>query len=188
MKSESTNLYKAMTPCELGAVAFHYCTKEGSERELERIAHAVPHRSYRGPDITFKTSLEAYTEFAVVWGLGHWQLRYRAMAAMGSMIALRCQKSEARALQQTINALWRTEAELLAMDAVLEDLCPDHGLDPADVRRITDTEPYQPVITSDKLIANPEYRETMRTRLSALLPIFDGGSRYGGAPKSAGGL
>lgn len=171
MKLDVEDLYERLSPRELAAMAFHYCAVPGhTERELEQIENAVPRRDYRGPDIAYKSAFTAFSSFATVWALSHWQHRHRHAAVMGWLLAVRNKKGDARIVQQAVDMLWEVEGQLLAMDHALEDLCEAHGIDPADVRRIASTEPYVPIIKSDTLIANPEYLEEVRESLSQLLP------------------
>lgn len=169
MKPDIEKLYERLTPRELAAMAFHYCATPDSGHELKKIENAVPYRDYRLRDISFRSAVAAYSEAATIWGLLHWQTRTRAAAASGSLLAVRALKGNKAVIRQTIHALWKYEGQLLALDKVLEELSKEHGLDPEDVRRLANTELYTPIIESDKLIPNPEFREEIHAMLSQML-------------------
>ncbi|MHB8622072.1 MAG: hypothetical protein ACYC9J_00440 [Sulfuricaulis sp.] len=171
MKPDIENMYDRLTPRELAAIAFHYYATPGdTERELQQIYDAVPRRDYSGLDLEFKNWDIAFIGFATTWSLLYWQVRCRDMALMGYWLGVQAQKDKTHVIPLIDYALWEIAGQLLALDRVLEDICAEHGIDPADVRWIADTEPYKPIIKSDKLIPNPELREELHAKLSQLFP------------------
>lgn len=162
-----TKLYDALTNKERAILSFHHLG--GPDGEIQRILATVPRQAYEGPNHEYREWIHGITSLVSIWAIEHWQLRCAAVAAMSGASIARHAGDEARA-DKFNKQLWSLESYLLGLDRALEDVCNGHGIDAAAVRKQADTEPYRPIIESDKLIANPEYREELRARLSQLLP------------------
>jgi hypothetical protein len=167
MKSNGiTKLYAELTNKERAAISFRYMA-EGNEIEVDRIVASVPRFTYRCPDYEYRAWLYA---FFSVWSIGameHWQCRSRAVAAMcGAQIQLLQKQKGSVSKFIAAQQLW--ESRLLALDAALEAVCEEHGIDVDAMRGLTETEAYRPV--SRDLTPDSEYQERTRDNIRMLLP------------------
>src|SRR5574338_509983 len=157
-------LYERLTNKERAALAFRYMT-DINELELERVAAAVPMKTYQCPDMEYQRWLDGFACMAALWAIEHWQTFSRKLAALGAMHIMIARKEPEKA-QAMIEAHEKWESRLLALDRALLAICEEHGLDPDAVRRMAGADPFTPLYA---LEPDAEYQETMQASLSRLL-------------------
>jgi hypothetical protein len=96
----------------------------------------------------------------------HWQCRFRAMATLyGAQIRLRQERMGDVSKYLDAHELW--ESRLLALDAALDAVCKEHGVDVDTLRRFTDTEVYRPM--SRDLKPDAEYQKRTQDDFRSLI-------------------
>lgn len=140
MQKRINQLYETLTNKERAALAFQYLT-DTNELELGRVRSAVPMKSYSCPDEEFQKWFDRFFNMSAFWGLDHWQGNSRRLAAW--CLIIRRTEPDESAEMHSIFVSW--ERYLLALDEALNAICARHGIDPEAVRKVTDTEPFQPL-------------------------------------------
>lgn len=138
-----TKAYRGLTPDQLAALAFHYMTG-ANDLEFQRVADAVPLKDYRCPDVAYQARLDGFMRFAAYWAIEYWRLRTRKAETLGGALAALRRNNDGQA-DALIEAHEKAESCLLALDAALLAICADNSIDPADVRRMADVEPFKPM-------------------------------------------
>lgn len=138
-----TKAYRGLNTDQLAALAFHYIS-DGNALESRRLCDAVPMKDYRCLDAAYEARLDSLMWFSARWAIEHWRWRCRSAETLaGALAAVHSdgydEKAET-ALERHENA----EKCLLALDAVLLDVCRDHGIDPGDVRKLAGAQPFAP--------------------------------------------
>jgi hypothetical protein len=166
MKSENrfAKLYKELTSKEQAATAFTYASN-ADQMALERVAAAVPLESYRGLGMDYLRWFNAFSHLGAIWALSYWKNACRLLGA-GMMTHSAVNDRNLGEALKMIAVQEQAESRLRALDNVLEELCGEHGLDPAAVRSMAGTEPPD---LSRHIEPDAEYQTTMRVELSRLL-------------------
>ncbi len=168
MKTEGLEqLYHHLTPSELARMAFN--TNSPGSADLARIIAAVPRRQYLDLDAEYRAWSQSLYSAALIWTILHCRVHFCVMAASAGF-SNAIHEGEVAVSKTMFDELWDWESRLLAVDCALDDFCNAHGLNPETVRGIAKTERYEPIIGSNKLIPNPEFREEIRQRLAEWLP------------------
>lgn len=157
-------LYEGLTNKERAVLAFHYMT-DINELELERVAAAVPMKTYECSDMEYRQWLNSLADMAALWAIEHWKTYSSKLAALGAL-HLMIARNELDEVQAMMDAHEKWESHLLALDCALLAICEEHGVDPAAVRRMAGANPFDPV---SALEPDAEYQATMQTNLSRLL-------------------
>lgn len=157
-------LYEGLTNKERAALAFRYMT-DTNELELERVAAAVPMKTYECPDMEYQRWLNGFGDMAALWAIEHWQTYSRKLAALWALHLMIARK-ELDKVQAMMEAHEKWESHLLALDRALVAICEEHGIDPDAVRRMAGADPFDPLYA---LEPDVEYQATMQANLSRLL-------------------
>lgn len=157
-------LYEGLTNKERAALAFRHMTAV-NELELERVAAAVPTKTYECPDMEYQRWLNGFADMAAMWAIEHWKTYSRKLAALGALHLMIARK-ELDKVQAMMDAHEKWESHLLALDRALLAICEEHGIDPDAVRRMAGADPFEPVYA---LEPDAEYQATMQANLSRLL-------------------
>jgi hypothetical protein len=99
----------------------------------DRIVATVPSKVYRTQDLEFSDRLRHLGDMATFWGLHHW----REMTAMTAALALvdHAWQTENNDLgEQYFEGFQNAQSHLVALDAMLENICAENGVDPEAVR------------------------------------------------------
>ena len=118
--------------------------------EVERIARSMPIVNYRGRDPQHLRWLNDFSEMASAWATLHWRGRCATPTVMWAGYAF-MRQDEYEQAYELFEAASQGEARLLAVDAALDSLCTDHGIDPNAVRKLAGTETYQQIRKSDDM-------------------------------------
>lgn len=150
-----TKAYRGLDADQLAALAFHY-SAEANELELKRLEDAVPLKDYRCPDVKYQARMDSLFRLSAFWGIEHWRSRCRKAELLGAALAARRRankQTEEKApdaieadekADELLDAHEQAERHLLALDAALVAICKGKGIDPADVRKLADTKPFEP--------------------------------------------
>ena len=172
-----TTAYKGLNADQLAALAFHYLADE-NELEFKRVASAVPSQDYhyRCPDETYQAKLDGLTRLAAHWSTEYWRLRCRKSEILGAaLVALRrigdkkgddLIAAEERA-DDLLYAHEQAEIALLSLDAALDAVCQDKGVDPSDMRKRTGAMPF--ISKRQHIAPDAELRAAMETAFFKLL-------------------
>jgi hypothetical protein len=160
-----TKAYRGLTADQLAALAFHY-SADANELELSRVADAVPLKEYRCPDVNYQVRLDGFTRFSACWSIEHWRLRCRKAELLGGALAALRRGDDEKA-DELLDAHEYAEKCLLALDGALLTICKEHGIDPADVRRMAGTEPFK--ARRADVEADAELQATMQSALGQIV-------------------
>jgi len=162
-----TRAYRGLAADQLAALAFHYMSG-ANELEFKRLADAVPLKDYRCPDVAYQARLDGFTRFSAYWAIEHWRLRTRKAEMLGAALAAIRRNDDEKA-DTLLDAHEQAEGCLLALDAALLAICADNSIDPADVRRMADAEPYKPM--REATTADGEVQAAMQSAFAQLLAV-----------------
>ena len=159
-----SKLYDALSSREKAAAVFA-CLMRFDTTTADRIIATVPTRTYRTPDLDYSDRLSRLGDMSSFWGLNHW----REMTVMTAAAALMCRawQTENDDLgEQTFEGFQKAQAHLVALDAMLEDICDENGLDQEAVRMMAGVpETYTPIGDPPP---DPEFDAEFRGILSRL--------------------
>jgi len=147
-----TKLYASLTAKQRAALMFNHSVAV-DELEVERIAHSVPVVNYRGRDPEHFGWLSDISRMASAWATLHWRGRCATLTSMWAGHALMRQHAYEQADESFAEAN-QGEARLLALDAALDSVCREHGIDAKVVRNLAGTEVYRatrPGVAADLL-------------------------------------
>ena len=127
-----SKLYDALTSGEKAAAVFA-CLMRFDTTTADRIIATVPTKTYRTLDLDYSDRLSRLGDMSSFWGLQHW----REMTVMTSAMSLvsRAWQTENDDLgAQAFEGFQKAQAHLVALDAMLEDICNENGVDPEAIR------------------------------------------------------
>jgi|GEM_PF-2911590 len=159
MKRDSlAKAYHGLTSAELADLSFKYVC-DANELELTRLADAVPIVLKRGPHPDFKERYDSLFNAASWWAVERWKTEARLNASFGVYVATDDQALATKSRERC--EAW--ESYLLALDIVLDDVGPVHGLDPEAVRKLAGCGRFEPMIIDEPQPRHVElYKETLR--------------------------
>jgi hypothetical protein len=164
MKHSINKLYEGLTNQERAAIAFHYALSHNLA-ELQRVADATPKKCYQCTDMEFQGMTERYFMFASAWAIEHWQKCAQMFLAFASAnVAARSGD-----LDQTVTEhgnVKKFEAQLIALDRVLQEVCDNNGLSPDDVHGFANSVPFTPAWSKEP---DEVYQNVMRGKFSLLI-------------------
>lgn len=175
-QDQITAAYKGLNADQMAALAFHYLSEENN-LEFKRLGDAVPLSDYRyrGPDEAYQARLDGVRRFAEGWATEYWRLRcYKAEMLGATLAAVRRGVDDEKA-DALLDAHGQAESYLLALDVAMTEVCDDHGIDPADVRRMSGAEAFKP--RREGTTPDADYLAAMRAglaKLAALPPAIAG--------------
>jgi hypothetical protein len=114
--------------------------------EADRISNLVPLKIYRLPDPEHVDHFERLRRATLYYGMERWRYEAHCLAASGIVVHFFRSEDEQdqERCQQCFEAWEVWETRLLSLDAALESVCAQHGVDIADVRRMAGVDgPYQ---------------------------------------------
>jgi hypothetical protein len=159
-----SKLYDALTPGEKAAAVFA-CIARFDTTTADRIVATVATKTYRMLDNDYRERLFHLGDLATFWGLQHWRELARMMAAIGLMT--RAWHADKDALgEEAYEAFQNAQSRLVALDAMLTDICDKNGIDPEAVRVLAGVpDKFQPL---DDLTADPDFDTEIRGILTRL--------------------
>jgi hypothetical protein len=130
---EITRLYGRLRGAEAASLAFAAIATD-NETEAERIGAALPlHQA-----TAYTERMHALHRLAACYGLRYWQMRCALVGAVSMRLHLRENPTEGQEWQDRRMHL---SACLVALERALEEVCGRHGVDPAAIRRMAETDP-----------------------------------------------
>jgi hypothetical protein len=127
-----SKLYDALTSKEKGAAVFA-CLMRFDTATADRIIATVPVRTYRTLDLDYSDRLSRLGDMATFWGLHHWREMTRMTASM-SLVNQAWQTENNDLGEQAFEGFQNAQSHLVALDAMLNDICTENGVDPEAVR------------------------------------------------------
>jgi len=153
-----------LTSKEKGAAVFA-CLMRFDTATADRIVATVPTKTYRTLDLDYSDRLSRLGDLGSFWGLHHW----REMTAMTSAMSLvthawHAENDDLGA--QAFEGFQKAQSHLVALDAMLEDICAENGVDPEAVRMMAGVkETFSPI---GEPPPDPEFDAEFRGILSTL--------------------
>lgn len=162
-------LYAGLTNKERAVLAFRHLVEQNAT-EVERIAATVPCATYTSLDTEYLQWLNGLAHLASAWGLEHWQLQTRRLAALcGAHCALEVAGEELASAMIWMGRL--SESRLLALDLAIEEICKQHGVAVAAVRQWASAEPFSPHWAD--VVPDPDFLDQLRESFAALLSSME---------------
>ncbi len=154
-----SKLYASLTSKEQAALSFDYLMK-GDELEQSRIASAMPMQHFTGFPLEYRQTLDGMGMVAMLYAIEHWRnvamvniylagavaKSANAIAAtrfLGDEAALQC--AEYQEWRATVDALENHETMLHSIEAAIDELCAEHAISPAAIRKMAGTRVYAPI-------------------------------------------
>lgn len=166
-------MYENLNSKEKALLCFHYSTV-GNTTEADRIAAMVPWRTYKMREAEFLDWLQAVHCVAEFWGWQHWRLQAKRLAALGGM-QIMLQRNDLKQIEAFTEAFEQWEAQLLALDAALDSVCRQHGINAHSIRAVSGGGSFRALNTFSA--PDPEYLEEIE---SGLLALLEGVGRHSG--------
>jgi hypothetical protein len=164
-KKRLAKLYEDLTERERARLAFHYLAND-NEAEVDRIVATIPRETFRVPAAGFMDYFDGCRWMAVLWSVNHWIARQRVSAATAAVLVGFHRKDDDLVDEMTERVrVW--ESSLVALDDALDAVCKEHDIDPADIRRLTDAEPYSAIRPDVK--PDPEIFELRKQQLETAI-------------------
>lgn len=136
--------YEGLTMSERVALAFHFHARD-NELEVLRLRDALP-REAKGRAIqALAYGIERWRSVAAFYGVNYWRLRALANEAIvATHIAANREPANAPegATLTLVDHAIDLQSRLVALDRALIAVCSENGIDPADIRYVSATEPY----------------------------------------------
>jgi hypothetical protein len=164
-KPQIAKLYDGLTDQERARLAFHFLAHD-NEAEVDRIVATVPREVFRVPAAGFMDYFDGCRWMAVLWSVNHWIARQRVSVATAGVLVGFARKDH-DIIDEMSERVRAWESSLVALDDALDAVCKDHDIDPADIRRLTDAEPYFSIRPSAK--PDPEIFELRKQQLESAL-------------------
>ena len=158
-------LYGDLTHRERARLAFHYLVHD-NETEVDRIVATVPREAFRVPAAGFMDYFDGCKAMAMQWSVNHWITRHRVAAATAGLLVGFARKDD-KVIDEMAERACVWEAALVALDDALDTVCKAHDIDPADIRRLTDAEPYSSI--RPDVEPDPEIFELRKQQLESAL-------------------
>jgi len=156
-----SRLYATLTNRERAILVFKHLV-EGDKEEVRRIVGSVPMKSYRCADLEYERLYDGIWDMGKAYEAEYWFLE--AMASRRMLGGLYLDKrGETEESEKAFQDFSEYAMEAQALDAALEDICEEQGLDVSVVRKFggTDGELYfRPKDLDQEMI------EKYKTRLS----------------------
>lgn len=134
--------YIGLDANQMAALAFHYIVDD-DELEFSRLSSSIPLKYYRCPDVIYQDALDQLKVFASAWALEYWQARCH-MAELLSASLAKTLLDDYEMSDLYLDQHGQAEIHLLTLDTVLESVCEQLRINPADVRKLADIKPYKP--------------------------------------------
>ena len=138
-------LYAGLTAKETAVLVYSHLSR-GNVAEADRIRDLVPMKTYRLPDPDHTDHFERLRRATLYYAMERWRYQAHCFAACGVMLhGYHSREQEDQERGQECFEAWQIwETRLLSIDAALEAVCSNHGVDIADVRRMAGVEgPYE---------------------------------------------
>ena len=138
-------LYAELSAKETATLVFSHLS-QGNVAEADRIRDLIPWKVYRLIDPEHTDHFERLRRATLYYGMERWRYQAHCFAATG--VLLHCyhsHKAEDEERGQLCFEAWQIwETRLVSLDAALEAVCLQHGVDVLDVRRMASIEePYR---------------------------------------------
>lgn len=159
-------LYEGLTPREKAAAVFA-CLMRLDTATADRIVATVPTKTYRTLDLDYGDRLSRLSDMATFWGMNYWREMARAFAALGLMTHA-WRKGNEDVDEETFVTFEKAQSRVVALGAMLEDLCDKNGIDPEAVRTLADVGCAFVPIPLGELPPDPEFESHLREILSTL--------------------
>jgi hypothetical protein len=142
--------YEGLTMPQRIALAFHHLADD-NELEVLRLRDTIPRQSFGSPMRTLEHGIERWRAIAAYFGVMHWRLRslcnearFAAHVAMNPDLP----KVPPDAPYDLLMRAAAIEAQIMALDRALDMVCAEHGLDPADIRKVNAITHHRPLMPS----------------------------------------
>jgi hypothetical protein len=127
-----SKLYDSLTSSEKAAAVFA-CLMRFDTTTADRIIATVPTKTYRTLDLDYSDRLSRLGDMASFWGLNHWREMTRMTAAL-ALVNHAWQAENNDLGEQAFEGFQNAQSHLVALDAMLADICNENGVDPEAVR------------------------------------------------------
>jgi len=150
MRTETmTRAYEGLSIPERVALAFHFHAHD-NELEVLRLRDAIPKSKMARPMQALAYGIERWRSIAAFFAINHWRLRALVNEArLAYHMALNHPDTDDvphDAPSILVQHALEVEAKVVALDRALETVCAENGIDPADIRHVSATEPYRSLI------------------------------------------
>jgi predicted DsbA family dithiol-disulfide isomerase len=161
-----SKLYEALSSKEKAAAVFS-CLTRLDTTTADRIVATVPMKTYRTLDLDYGDRLSRLSDMATFWGMNYWREMARAFAAMGLMTHAWLRGRE-DVNEEVFETFEKAQSHVVALEAMLMDLCEENGIDPEAVRTLADVGSAFVPVPLGELPPDPEFESNLRGILSTL--------------------
>lgn len=167
MKSDRvTKLYAHLSNKERAVLELSHFAS-GNELEADRVLSSVPRKTYDCIDFEFRNWRDGIFHMAAMWAVSYWKLYTKCVgASLVSHLALR--NGDTERLQEVDAEREQYYIRLHAVNAALDVVCREHGIDPDDMRKLTSTP--QLAFSVPEILLDMEYQKEAEQYLRAFLP------------------
>lgn len=136
--------YEGLSMPERVALAFHFHAHD-NELEVLRLRDAIPKSAVGRPMQALAYGVERWRSVSAFYAINYWRLRAlanEAIVAMHMTASPGLEKMPADAPWTLVDHAIALHARLVALDSALDTVCAENGIDPADIRHVSASEPY----------------------------------------------
>jgi len=154
-----TKLYAGLTDKERAALTFDYLM-QGNELECNRIQASMPEQYYIGLPLEYRRSLDSLTMIASLYAIEYWRsvaLAYMFRVGHRAVFSYlmekyttnsqRVQSPEWQESENLLKLFQRYEVMVLSIEKAVDELCADHGINQAAIRKMAGERNYEVIGT-----------------------------------------
>lgn len=156
--------YEGLSMPQRVALAFHFHARD-NELEVLRLRDAIPKSAGGQPMQELAYGIERWRSIAAFFAINYWRLRSlanEAIIATHMAANPNLENVPADAPLALVDTAIGLQARLVALDRALDTVCAENGIDPADIRHVSATEPY---LMIPKLEPEPAFEHEMATAM-----------------------
>lgn len=153
-------VYEGLSSREKANLAFG-CVARLDKAEADRIDATLEWKTYRSLDLEFLNRVHRLGDFAFLWAVHYWRRKCATIAALG-LVARAWAKGDDASTEEAIGMLEDAEGRLLALRAILDELCQAHGVDKQAVLMIAGTGADEEPIMAEEPVQDADMDEVRR--------------------------
>lgn len=160
--------YEGLSMPQRVAMAFHFHAHD-NELEVLRLRDAIPKNAVGRPMQALAYGIDRWRCIAAFFAINYWRLRSLANEAIiATHMAANpdFENVPEDATLALVDHAIGLQARLAALDRALDTVCAENGIDPADIRHVSATEPY---LMMPKLEPDTAFEHEMATAMRAAI-------------------
>lgn len=136
-----TKMYAGLTDKERAALAFDYLMR-ADDVERKRIEAAMPEQYFIGLPLEYRRWTLNLQSLAMLYAIEYWRHVALAQMAMYGASTMLSDTDDPAQWKPMIKHFEEAEVKLLSLEAAFDDVCVEHGINPAAIRKLAGERHY----------------------------------------------